>query len=262
MTNKIYTIGDIHGNYKGLLQAIDRSPFKPHEDTLIILGDLVDGGPDSALVIDYLAKLPNKILIKGNHDVSFTEWLNGGVHPYHWVQGGQHTAQSYINWVSRNTGEVRNILPDGKGAYKTNLTYLDIPGIHRDFLNSAVNYFIHDNNCFVHGGFNRHLLINEQQISDIYYWDRDLWMQALSYKEVKDSTGHLKFKMKDTFNNVFIGHTSTLNWGKTEPMNAANIWNLDTGAGFNGVITIMDVNSKEYWQSDLVKDLYGEEFRR
>lgn len=260
--SKTYVIGDLHGNYKGLIQAIDRSPFKPYEDTLIILGDLVDGGPDSALVIDYLAKLPNKILIKGNHDVTFTEWLNIGVHPYHWMQGGQHTVQSYIDWVSRNTGEIRNILPDGKGAYKTNLTYLDIPGIHRDFLNSAVNYFIHDNNCFVHGGFNRHLPINRQQFDYIYYWDRDLWSQALSYGTITDPLEPLKFKMKDNFNKVFIGHTTTLNWGKTEPMKAANIINCDTGAGFKGKVTIMNTETEEYWQSDTVKELYGSDFFR
>ena len=35
-----------------------------------------------------------------------------------------------------------------------------------------------------------------------------------------------------------------------------NVWNLDTGAGWSGKLTIMDVNSKEYWQADLTPDLY------
>jgi serine/threonine protein phosphatase 1 len=39
-------------------------------------------------------------------------------------------------------------------------------------------------------------------------------------------------------------------------MKAANIWNLDTGAGYNGKLTIMDIKTKEYWQSDLVTELY------
>lgn len=262
--SKIYTCGDIHGNYKGLIQAIERSPFNPSEDTLISLGDLVDGGYDSALVIDYLAKLPNKILIKGNHDVSFTEWMNYGVHPYSWIQGGKQTAESYIKWVKDETGENRVLLPDGKGAYMCNLVYIDIPEDHRSFLNSAVNYYIDENtkNCFVHGGFNRHLHIDEQDFDDIYYWDRDLWLQALSYGAITDPLAPLKFKMKDNFNKIFIGHTSTLNWGKTEPMFAANIVNVDTGAGHSGKVTIIDTESLEYWQSDLVKELYGDDFRR
>lgn len=261
--SKKFVIADIHGNYKGLVQAIDRSPFKVHEDTLISLGDLVDGGPDSYEVIEFLSDLPNCILIKGNHDEWFKHWLEFGVNPVNWLQGQHHTAKSYIKALKEETGEERTIIPDGLGSYKCNLTYIDIPVKHRNFLNSGVNYYIDDNNnCFVHGGFNRHLPINEQQFEDIYYWDRDLWLQGMSYGAITDPLAPLKFKMKDNFNKVFIGHTSTLNWGKTEPMFAANIVNLDTGAGFNGKVTIMDTETGDYWQSDLVKDLYGSEFKR
>ena len=261
--SKTYVIGDLHGNYKGLIQAIDRSPFKVHEDTLISLGDLVDGGPDSYEVVEFLSDLPNCILIKGNHDEWFKHWMHFGVNPVSWLQGQHHTAKSYIKAVKEETGEERTITPDGLGAYKCNLTYIDIPVKHRNFLNSGVDYYIDDNNnCFVHGGFNRHLPINEQQFDDIYYWDRDLWAQALSYGTITDPLTQLKFKMKDKFDTIFIGHTTTLNWGKMSPMKAANIINLDTGAGFNGCVTIMDVETKEYWQSDLVKDLYGDNFHR
>jgi serine/threonine protein phosphatase 1 len=39
-------------------------------------------------------------------------------------------------------------------------------------------------------------------------------------------------------------------------MRAANIYNIDTGAGHNGRLTIMNIETKEYWQSDLVEELY------
>lgn len=260
--SKIYTCGDIHGNYKGLIQAIERSPFNPKKDTLISLGDLVDGGPDSYEVIELLSSLPNCILINGNHDEWFKHWLRYGVNPVDWLQGQHHTAKSYIKHVKEKTGEDRVLTPH-YGGYKCNLTYLDIPEKHRAFLNSGVNYYIDsDNNCYVHGGFNRHLKINKQHFDHIYYWDRDLWLQALSCKAVTSPTGYLKFKMKDKFNSIFIGHTTTLNWGKMQPMNAVNIWNLDTGAGFNGVVSMMDVETKEYWQSDTVAELYGANFSR
>jgi serine/threonine protein phosphatase 1 len=42
-------------------------------------------------------------------------------------------------------------------------------------------------------------------------------------------------------------------------VNAACVWNIDTGAGFDGPLTLMDVNSKEYWQSDKVYTLYPDE---
>ena len=37
---------------------------------------------------------------------------------------------------------------------------------------------------------------------------------------------------------------------------ACNVWDLDTGGGWGGKLTIMDIDSHEYWQSDLVPDLY------
>ena len=41
-----------------------------------------------------------------------------------------------------------------------------------------------------------------------------------------------------------------------QPMHAANVWNLDTGAGHDGKLTIMDVDTKQFWQSDAVTALY------
>jgi serine/threonine protein phosphatase 1 len=43
------------------------------------------------------------------------------------------------------------------------------------------------------------------------------------------------------------------------PVQKANIWNIDTGAAFKGPLTIMDADTKEYWQSDPVFELYPEE---
>lgn len=264
---KTYCIGDIHANYKGLIQAIDRSPYKIHEDRLILLGDLVDGGPDSAEVIDYLADLKSQytdiMLVKGNHDEWFKHWLTYGVNPVNWLQGQKATAESYIKFIYNKDKTVRTIIPDGLGAYKSNLTTIDIPQSHIDFLNSGVDYHVdEDGNLYVHGGFNRHLPIDEQHFDDIYYWDRDLWSQALSYGAITDPESALKFKMKDSFNKIFIGHTTTLNWGKMEPMKAANIINLDTGAGFKGKVTIYCVDDDTYVQSDTVKELYGNDFHR
>ena len=42
-------------------------------------------------------------------------------------------------------------------------------------------------------------------------------------------------------------------------MNRCNVWNLDTGAGYRGRLTIMDIDSKKYWQSDNAILLYPNE---
>ena len=38
-------------------------------------------------------------------------------------------------------------------------------------------------------------------------------------------------------------------WNITTPMQAANIINLDTGSGKGGLLTIMNLETKEYWQA-------------
>ena len=47
-----------------------------------------------------------------------------------------------------------------------------------------------------------------------------------------------------------------------EPVRRLNIWNLDQGAGWNGKLTLMDAHTEEYWQSDLVGELYPDELGR
>jgi serine/threonine protein phosphatase 1 len=58
---------------------------------------------------------------------------------------------------------------------------------------------------------------------------------------------------------IFIGHTPTVKYDIFIPMNGAKLWNVDTGAAFNGSLTIMDVDSKKYWQSERLPLLYSGE---
>ena len=46
------------------------------------------------------------------------------------------------------------------------------------------------------------------------------------------------------------------------PMNRCNVWNLDTGGGWSGKLTIMDIDSMEFWQSDFLPTLYPNETGR
>ena len=64
-----------------------------------------------------------------------------------------------------------------------------------------------------------------------------------------------------TYDEVYIGHSPTINYPKNDgshkqPMNYGKVWNLDTGATYTGMLSIMDINTKELWQSDVVQELY------
>ncbi|WP_315814509.1 hypothetical protein [Paraflavitalea speifideaquila] len=138
----------------------------------------------------------------------------------------------------------------------------DIPAAHRDFFNRQRLFYVDDNkNCFVHAGFDRQYPFGEQ-MPHLYYWDRQLWLEALSWEATsRDKKRPGRFKMATRFEEVFIGHTRTIMWGTDQPMKAANINNIDTGGGGGGRLTIMNVQSKQYWQSDPVNSLYEISYR-
>ena len=54
------------------------------------------------------------------------------------------------------------------------------------------------------------------------------------------------------YNEIFVGHTPTTNYGCWEPMNRANIWNVDTGAAFMGKLSAICLNTKKV-TTNLVK---------
>jgi serine/threonine protein phosphatase 1 len=238
---KRFVVGDIHGANKALLQVLERCKFNNDTDQLISLGDVVDGWPESYEVVETLLSIKNLIAIRGNHDEIFLNYLKTGVDEFGGSHGSKYTHQSY-----KNAGGV--------------------PNEHVNFFELQLSYFKdHQNNCFVHGGFNRHYEIHNQ--SDIVYsWDRDLFLQALSAAKINSNEFNLRFK--ENVNRVFIGHTPTINWNGADnkpidtPIFADRVINLDTGAAFTGKLTIMDVDTLEYWQSDIVRELYPFDYGR
>jgi len=253
-----FTIGDIHGGYLALVQVLERCGFNYETDELIPLGDIVDGWPQSYEVVEELLKIKNRIDIVGNHDDWFLEFLLTTTHPDDWSQGGLGTLTSYgeaadIDFKVYTTRT--QLLRGVRYSYKSNLLPTDIPETHIEFFKKQARFYKDDdNNIFVHGGFNRHLDVSETH-RDYMMWDRKLWNQALSAK-----SGKVDLKFEGEVNKVFLGHTTTMAWGSTEPMKASNVWNLDTGAGGpDGKLTIMNIDTEEYWQSDLLSELYPNE---
>jgi serine/threonine protein phosphatase 1 len=60
------------------------------------------------------------------------------------------------------------------------------------------------------------------------------------------------------FMEIYIVHTHTTKFNSDKPLNAFNIYNLDIDAGNSGRLTIMDIETKAFWQSDLTSELYKE----
>ncbi|MEW7278853.1 metallophosphoesterase family protein [Aquimarina sp. 2201CG1-2-11] len=233
-------IGDMHGGYKALLQVLERANVMP-EDTLIFLGDYVDGWSESSETIEKLIELSlsNKcIFIRGNHDLWCGLWLNkGATNPVWLAHGGQETIDSYI-----------------KSRFLTKDT-------HKDFFNDLKDYYIDNKNrLFVHAGFTSMHGVGREEYESNYYWDRTLWEAALLAEKVyKEDLKNNLPKRFVHYSEIYIGHTPTTNYNQITPMKAYKLWNMDTGAGFKGKLTIMDIDTKEFWQSDPLPSLYPTE---
>lgn len=62
-----FAVGDIHGCFTKLQQALDGIGFDPTVDRLFSVGDLVDRGPECQMVLEWLDK-PWFHPVRGNHD--------------------------------------------------------------------------------------------------------------------------------------------------------------------------------------------------
>jgi len=232
-------IGDIHGGLKALEQLLERAKVN-EKDHLIFLGDYVDGWSESAQVIAYLMQLENKIkcdFIYGNHDAWCHDWLSQEmVNPIWLKHGGQSTVESY-----------QHVTDEEKEA-------------HLHFFQRMQNYIIDEGNrLFIHAGYSSMHGPEKEHYMTNYSWDRTLWETALAVhgKVQKDERSFPK-RLK-LFKEIYIGHTPTLNWKIDYPWNRTNIWNMDTGAAFTGKLSILDIDTKEYWQSDTLTSLYPNE---
>lgn len=236
---RTFVIGDIHGALKALKQVLDRAKVTP-KDQLIFLGDYVDGWSDSAAVIDFLIQLKtthNCIFIRGNHDALVNNWLKTDEANDKWIEhGGQSTKDAYQE-VDTNTKQE-----------------------HIQFMDELENYVVDDKNrLFLHAGFANLHGPSFEWYPHTVYWDRTLWEMVLCMDK-KLNTKHPLYPARlQLFNEIYIGHTPTTRIGESQPVNLQNVWNIDTGAAFKGALSMLNIDTKEVWQSDPVYTLYPNE---
>lgn len=97
-----FAVGDIHGCFSALQSALETVDFRPAVDRLFSLGDLVDRGEESHLVLDWLAK-PWFHAVCGNHDfMTFRAALGN---PYLVVDHQKHGG-AWLNKLDANAQRV------------------------------------------------------------------------------------------------------------------------------------------------------------
>lgn len=223
MSGRLLVLGDLHGAHKALVQVLERAAFRRGHDRMIFLGDVCDGWPETRQCIDELHTIPNLVHLLGNHDAWVRDAIRGDHPGMLWLaQGGHATVASYGGTLDR------------------------VPRSHLAYLQTAKLWHEENGRMFVHGGWPLRYPHPRWAGETGVTWDRDLWTTALVQGVGKVTQ----------FDEVFVGHTTTTRAGFTEPVKKCEVWNLDQGAGYEGRLSLMDVDTKEFWQSDPVGELY------
>lgn len=237
--SRTLVIGDIHGALKALQHLFVKADVSK-EDTLIFLGDYVDGWSESAGVIEFLMQLEQQqscIFLKGNHDAWTEEWLTSLRMPAGWQDhGGKATFASY-----------NRLDPMARAQ-------------HLEFYNRMRYYFVDaQNRLFVHAGFTSQHGPQFEYLESNLIWERTLWEMTVAIDRNLSVDSPRFPKRLKLFHEIYVGHTPTTNYQETKPMNIYNVWNVDTGAAFKGALTMLDINTKQFWQTDPVHSYYPDE---
>lgn len=226
---RTYAIGDIHGHLDQLRRVHD---WILHDQTthgpapVVHIGDLVDRGPDSQGVVEFLrsgiAAGQDWIVLKGNHDRMFTNYLRN--HTYHDPRlraemsylhpriGGAETLASY--GVKNPTD--RPLAPVHAEAVAA------VPSNHRAFLESRPTSFQRGDVIFVHAGLRPGIALQDQAEDDL------VWIRHEFLDDPRDH-GAL----------VVHGHTAI-----DTPTHYGNRVNIDSSAAYGGPLSAVVIEGR------------------
>jgi len=208
---RVIAIGDVHGCDVALRAILHAIAPKPN-DTVVMLGDVVDRGPNTRATLEILMELRDRChlkLIRGNHEEMMLNVVAFGQPPQPWLpHGGDGTLESY-----------------GSGGVSA------VPKDHVEFLKSFLPYFETTTHIFLHAN---------------YQYDKPLAEQTGQYLRWISLGQHLPGKHVSG-KTAIVGHTSEKNG---EVFNNGHLICLDTYCHGGGWLTAMDVNSGEIWQAD------------
>lgn len=215
---RYYVIGDVHGRldlFAAMIEAIeeDDRAHRRARSHVIMLGDLVDRGPDSAGVIaaarDWQRRRSVRILM-GNHEEMLLESFERPEILRHFLKhGGAETLASY--GIDRHELAMRD--PDelfGEIA-------AFVPESDLDFIAGFEEMIIAGDFCFVHAGIDPAAPIDAQKRSDLL-WIRDRFLKHEGPLEKVVVHGHTIFD---------------------RVIDCGNRIGIDTGAFRSGVLTAL-----------------------
>ena len=223
---RVYAVGDIHGCvdlFGDLISAIeaDDRARGPSETTVILLGDLVDRGPDSRGVIDAARDWSQRRAVRilfGNHEEMFLKSLEDeGVLRQFIRFGGKETILSY--GVTRDA-YLEMTIEELQAAMAAH-----IPSEDLDFMRGFEDMIVIGDYVFVHAGIRPGVDLDSQAPADLR-WIREPFLSHVLQDAVC----------------VVHGHTIT-----DAPDVRQGRIGIDTGAYASGRLTAIGLEGAERW---------------
>ena len=227
---RIYAVGDIHGRldlFAALGEAIDADDAarEPADTTVILLGDLVDRGPDSAGVIALAREWQQRRTVRilhGNHEEMFVRSFRDIETFRHFLRhGGRETVLSYgidrARFIPATIEEAQEMM------------IAAVPSEDIEFLNGFEDMVAMGDYLFVHAGIDPRVPIEDQKRHDLR-WIREPFLSHLEpYGPV-----------------VVHGHTIC-----ELPEDCGNRIGIDTGAFMTGRLTalVLEGTSRRYLEA-------------
>ncbi|WP_181705718.1 metallophosphoesterase family protein [Chthonobacter rhizosphaerae] len=176
----VYAVGDVHGCLAELmrLETLIAEDAKSHAGPkyIVMTGDYVDRGPNSAGVIEYLLGPPpagfQRICLAGNHDASMLNFLTDRRGDPTWIRiGGAETLRSYGLESPRTAG--------GRFYLRTlaELAAAKVPPEHRQFLEDLRWTARFGRYLIVHAGIRPGIGLADQRPVDLL-WIRDEFIHS------------------------------------------------------------------------------------
>lgn len=219
----VYAVGDVHGCFDQLQvveQKIiaDATGFSGRK-LIIMLGDYVDRGPESAQVIEHLIQPPpegfQRICLAGNHETAFLDYLEGNLPRDAWLAtGGENTLRSY--------GIDLTYLASLYSASELDqMVRSSVPSSHVAFLRALPIMAYSRQVAFVHAGIRPGIRLEDQEERDLLFIRKEFFAGAAQLDRW-----------------VIHGHTPV-----KKPELSGRRLNIDTGAYMSGRLTAVQLGA-------------------
>lgn len=190
---RLYAIGDVHGQLELLKAAHERIFRDGGRDALIVhVGDLIDRGPDSRGVVEYLLRGRhegrNWVVVKGNHDRFLPAYLRDPA----WIDPGVSSGQSWLahpGLGAAATLRSYGLDPDLPPPRLHREALRAVPKSHVDFLAGLPLWYLHPDALMVHAGIRPGIELQEQDEQDLV-WIRRGFLDDTSDHGVLVVHGH------------------------------------------------------------------------